>query len=218
MSAIRLQVTRPAGRVLVVGSEGCRATPLEMLRISGFTCGESDNPYTAILEISRQTGNYGALLLCLNSLYTEELAMIAAVKKRWPRLDIWLAQTENRQSTMTEAIQLGADGVLDHDGFHRTVTLPAAKDQPAGRPAQPSQPLPLRTKSPALPKSPSPGKSKKSIPAPNAEKVTTTDKIQETTHLVDQSYVDTSDGEPILTAAELRALLADAPPPDEPKP
>ena len=223
MSAIRLPVTRPAGRVLLVGSESCRATPLELLRKSGFACGESDSPYSAILELSRQVNHYGALLLCLNSIYKEELPMIAAVKRRWPNLDIWLAQTENRQSTLEEAIAFGADGVIDQDGFHRTANLPSRSPSTfADRSDSLAQNLAIRPASPLAesdnhrnktsPSTTKPTSQKTRRQSPDSGQNVKPAKLQGISQINDPPMGEAGNGEAILTADELRALLADPPP------
>jgi hypothetical protein len=210
MSAIRLPVTRPAGRVLLVGSESCRAGLLGMLGESGFSCGESENPYSGILELVKNAGNYSAVLLCLNSIFREELPLIAAVKKRWPNMDVWLAQTESRQSAMNEALNFGADGLFNEKGLHRIAPVAKSVEANVAKPA--------RTKAESSPKLPGaavaaksvvPVKSKRNssgnIPAKKSGK---TDNKQVVS--VDPAkYVDDSSGDPILTADELRALLTD---------
>jgi hypothetical protein len=62
---------------------------------------------------------YRAMILCLNSLYREELAFIASIKRRYPHIDIWLSQTDGRAAALAEALRLGADGLLSEDGPHR---------------------------------------------------------------------------------------------------
>src|SRR5207302_5412481 len=81
---VSLPVTRPAGRALLVGSDSCRPAPLRLLRQLGFHCEEAQDPYAAMAELARRPLAYWALVLSLNSLYREELPMIAAVKRRWP--------------------------------------------------------------------------------------------------------------------------------------
>src|SRR5436309_3068641 len=89
-AGVSLPVTRPAGRALLVGSDDCRPQPLELLRQLGFQCAEREDPYRAMAELAAQPRSYGAIVLSLNGLYREELQLIAAVKRRWPHVEVWL--------------------------------------------------------------------------------------------------------------------------------
>lgn len=71
-------------------------------------------------ELCRRPLAYRAIILSLASLYREELALIAAVKRRWPHIDVWLTQTDGRHAALADAMRLGADGLLGEDGLHRT--------------------------------------------------------------------------------------------------
>ena len=62
---------------------------------------------------------YRAMILCLNSLYREELSFIASIKHRYPHIEIWLSQTDGRAAALAEALRLGADGLMSEDGPHR---------------------------------------------------------------------------------------------------
>ena len=180
-----MPVTRPTGRALIVGSPACRAAPLNTLQRLGFTCAELDNPYSAMAEICRRPMVYRALILSLASLYREELALIQSVKRRWPHLEIWLTQTDGRQAALADAMRLGADGLVSDDGLHRTGVTGGMVDT-VSPPLQPHPP-------PAAPIAPLP-------------------RIQPVTPTPDPSQ-DNEPGpsEPILTADELRALLAEQP-------
>jgi hypothetical protein len=184
-----MPVTRPTGRALLIGSPSCRTAPLNTLQRLGFTCAEVDEPYSAMAELCRRPLVYRAIILSLTSLYREELPLIAAVKRRWPHVDIWLTQTDGRHAALADAMRLGADGLLSEDGLHRTAIAGA----PAGggdyaRSAETFTPLS------AIPP----------IDAPAAE----------------TPEPDINANEPILTADELRALLAEPPmslPSEEPE-
>jgi hypothetical protein len=83
-------------------------------------------------ELARRPMVYRALVLSLNSLFREELAMIPAVKHRFPQVEIWLCHTDGRQATMAEAMRLGADGLVGEDTLLRTATgVPAAGNDEA---------------------------------------------------------------------------------------
>lgn len=181
MSGVSLSVTRPIGRALVVASPTSRQALVTTIARQGFECGECDDPYTAMLELSRRRLAYGALVLSLTSLYREELSLIATVKRRLPHLEIWLAHTDGRQAALAEAMRLGADGLMDDDGLHRMAASPPA--------AQTNyQPMPTST-----PAAEAPAEPVEAAPEESA------------------AESDPSIGEPVLTAEELRALLQDQP-------
>ena len=169
-----MPVTRPTGRALIIGSPSCRSAPLNTLQRLGFTCAEVDEPYAAMTELCRRPLVYRAIILSLASLYREEMALIQAVKRRWPHVDIWLTQTDGRHAALADAMRLGADGLLSEDGLHRTaISGETAYNRPDGVPALSAIP-----------------------PVDNA---------------AEPPDVDIPTIEPILTADELRALLAEPP-------
>jgi hypothetical protein len=85
--------------------------------------------------LSAQPLAYSSIVLSLNTLFRDELQLIAAVKRRFAHVEIWLARFEGRQTVVDEAMKLGADGFLDSDGLHRIAAVapagPAADKQPA---------------------------------------------------------------------------------------
>ncbi len=185
MSGVSLPVNRIAGRALIVGTASSRTQPLGVLQRLGFTCAEVDEPYHAMLELARRPMVYRAIILSLPSLYKEELQIIAAAKRRFPHVEIWLTHIEGRQASLAEAMRLGADGLLADDGLHRTAagafpveTVPGGFREPVTLPAA----APLAA---ALDGA-----------SPDANE-----------HDEDDANV----GEPVLTADELRALLQEQP-------
>jgi hypothetical protein len=134
MSAVSLPVTRPIGRALIVGSASSRAEPATVLQRLGYTCVESDDPYTAMLEICRRPLVYRAIILSLTGLYKEELAIVQTIKQRFPHVEVWLTQTDGRQGSLAEAMRMGADGLLSVDGLHRIAMTapvePPVRSQP----------------------------------------------------------------------------------------
>jgi hypothetical protein len=119
MSGLSLPVQRPTGRALLVAGAGNRARPLEILRELGFESTEVDDPYAAMTELCRRPLVYRAVILSLASLYREELAIVPAIKSRFPHVELWLAHTDGRQAALADSMRLGADGLLSDDGLHR---------------------------------------------------------------------------------------------------
>lgn len=133
MSGISLPVSRPVGRALIVGNPAFRAGPLESLQQIGFQCAELDDPYAAMAELCQRPLVYRALILSLNSLFREELGMVAAVKSHFPHIDIWLSDTDGRQAALAESLRLGADGLVAEDGLHRIAVNGGQVDIPVRR-------------------------------------------------------------------------------------
>jgi hypothetical protein len=178
MSGVSLPVNRPTGRAIVVGSASCRAGAVQTLRQIGFQAVESDDPYSAAAELSRRSMTYRALVLCLNSLYREELSFISSIKHRYPHIDVWLSQTDGRASALAEASRMGADGLLCDDGFQRFAVAP-------------EKPVPTENVAPAPTPAPAMKPQQPPMEAPKHVKV----------------FAEVPIGDPVLTADELRALL-----------
>jgi hypothetical protein len=155
----------------------------------GFQGDAVNDPYAAMAEICANPGAFHAVVLSLQSLYREELALIATIKRRFAHLEIWLAHTDGRQAALAEAMRLGADGLLAEDGLHRlaTATAPPALEPPPAKVigfvghASPGPPL-------------------QSEPA---------EADAEPHHT--ETFEEGAVGEPVLTADELRALLQEQP-------
>lgn len=187
MSPVSLPVTRPIGRALLVGNPASRGQPSAALEAMGYGIGEADDPYAAMAELCRRPMVYRAVILSLASLYAEELVAVRAIKRRFPQMDVWLAQTDGRQSAMAEAIRLGADGLLAEDGLHRIGLPPAA--EPMARPVSGIANLAGET-----------------FAQPTAE-AGESERASRDYDADDELPV----GEPVLTADELRALLQEQP-------
>jgi DNA-binding NarL/FixJ family response regulator len=127
MSAVSLPVSRPAGQAMVIAGASSRQQPVQALERLGYSCAEADDPYSAMIEICRKPLAYRAVILGLNSLFREELAIVAAIKQRFGHIEVWLTQTDGRQSSLAEAMRLGADGLLGEDGLHRVAVMPAVE-------------------------------------------------------------------------------------------
>jgi hypothetical protein len=175
MAGVSFPVTRPIGRALVVGTASTRAQPLAQMQALGYTCAEIDDPYAAAAEVFRRPLVYRAVILSLTSMYREELALIASLKRRLPHVDIWLTHTEGRHAAMAEAIRIGADGLLAEDGALHRLGMPHPQ-QPTG------QPLTDDVRSGEF--------------EPVAQQ-----------HVVNPVESEIPNGEPVLSADELRALL-----------
>ena len=142
VSGVSLPVTRPMGRGLLVGSPSARTQPASILGRLGGTFLEMDDPYSAMAELAAQPQNYASLILSLTSLFGPELEMIAAVKRHYPQIEIWLARSEGMNSVVDEAMRLGADGILNEDGPHR-LSAPPMQAAPAPQNIQPAAPAPI---------------------------------------------------------------------------
>jgi len=182
MSGVSLPVTRPTGRAIIVGQPACRSAPLAVLQRMGFACTEVDDPYEAMVHLCRRPLFYSTVILSLNSFFREELAMIASLKSRFSHIEVWLTDTDGRQAALAEAMRLGADGLVAQDGLHRMgSTTTALPPAPAQSPPSPIAPSP-----------PSPVK-------------------DDGDEQADSSAPSERVADPLLTAEELRALLAESP-------
>jgi len=130
MSQTSNSPTRPAGRTLLVCSATSRTEVRDALANLGYGCAEADHPYAAMVELCKRPLVYHAIVLSLSSLYREELAIIPAVKRRFPQVEVWLAHTDGRQAALAEAMRLGANGLLDADGLHRIDSAASAGEIP----------------------------------------------------------------------------------------
>ena len=198
MSGVSLPVTRPSGRALVVAGAGGRAEALATLQRIGYGCGEADDPYAAMAELSRRPLVYRAVILSLASLHREELAVIATLKRRLPHVEIWLTHTDGRQSALAEAMRLGADGLLSAEGLHR-IAVPAA-----GVMAYP--PTPVADEPPALAPATVAAPPRVESPVRNAAPSPSSNPVAE----APEEEANTI-GEPVLSPEELRALLQEQP-------
>jgi hypothetical protein len=133
-------------------------------------------------ELCRRPLVYRAIILSLASLYREEMALIQSVKRRWPHVDIWLTQTDGRHAALADAMRLGADGLLSEDGLHRTALTGGTTDTV------------YRNSDAFSVASPAPVSA---VPPVDPDP--------------DSQDEEMAGNEPILTADELRALLAEQP-------
>jgi hypothetical protein len=186
MSAISIPVSRPSGRVIVVANPSLQHPPAAVMEQLGFECQPVTDPYAALAEVCANPSIFHAMVLSLQSLYREELSVIATIKRRFTHLEIWLMHTDGRQAALAEAMRLGADGLLAEDGLHRLATPAPLMDQPL-----PSKVIGFV------------GHSSQSLPAEQTDQ-------QTDAHQTD-TFEEGTVGEPVLTADELRALLQEQP-------
>jgi hypothetical protein len=190
MTGVSFPVTRPVGRALVVGNAACRADVLRLLEPQGYSCTDAEEPYAAMRLLCRERLSIQALILCLGSLYREELGLISTVKSRFGHVEIWLAQTDGRMAALAEGVRLGADGLLAEDGsLHRMaapgVTAPSSSSSLSAS-ARYASGTEISGDNTARNESPTTDPSGGAPP-------------------------DLTTGEPVLSADELRALLQDQP-------
>ncbi len=177
---------------MIIGNPDCRAAPRATLGGIGYQCAEVDDPYAAMAEICRRPLVYRALIISLNSLFREELALVETIKRRFPHIEIWLTDTDGRQAALAEALSLGADGLIAEDGLHRIGGPQPAR--PAMTPVAPPPPPAPEVSEPI-----------------DAEPEPTPPPAPEASASEDMTLPTDSAGEPVLTAEELRALLQDEP-------
>lgn len=130
-------MSTPNGRVLVVGSPACRAHARTALARLPFEFAAVDDPYAAAMELARRPLAYRAVVLCLNSVFREELGLITLIKQQMRHMDVYLSQTDGRQAAIVDATRRGADGILGDDGLHR-FDGPTARDAARMQPIEPS--------------------------------------------------------------------------------
>jgi hypothetical protein len=214
MSGVSLPVTRPLGRALVVGAASARPESVKTLAQLGYDCAEADDPYAAFADLCNHRLAYHAVIISIASLYREELAVISAIKRVLPHIDVWLTQTDGRQAALAEGIRLGADGLLAEDGLHRI-----------GQPAQ-SAPA-MRVVEADTHADEAPQSSSQRIASSFAYRGADSGDISSANDAIgdsapqdnslddialgDISLGDISLGEPVLSSDELRALLQDQP-------
>ena len=176
-------IPKTAGHALIVGNDGCRSQPREVLQSIGYETDERSDPYAALLELCARPLVYRALVLSLQSLYRDELPIITTVRQRFPHVSVWLANTDGRHAALVDAMKLGAEALVSTSGVH---SLGDAQDQP-----QPSRPMTFR-------------------PVPNDETPAEPEiDVVPTPGRNGTASAATRNSEPVLTADELHALLGE---------
>jgi hypothetical protein len=167
--------------MLIIANPAIQGQPMQTLQQLGLECHAVCDPYSAMTELLAAKANFRGVVVSLQSLYREEIAMVRTLKRRLPHLEVWLAHTDNRQAALAEAMRFGADGLLGDEGLHRIAAPTMVESE---------TPVPFAGAPIQLPQ-----------PAPESEAAS---------HEELQSD-DPSVGEPVLTADELRALLQEQP-------
>jgi DNA-binding NarL/FixJ family response regulator len=180
--------------MLIIANPAMQTQPLHILQRLGFEAIGVADPYTAMAELLSAKEEYRGCVLSLQSVYREEISMIGALKRRLPELEIWLSHTDGRQSTLAEAMRLGADGLLGEEGLHRIAMSQVSQEIDAPHAASNMQ---------------------LNVPPPQAEPIhlpqspLTYGNEDENSDRADED--DLPVNEPVLTADELRALLQEQP-------
>jgi hypothetical protein len=188
---------------LIVANPAGRADVLSAMQRLGYGATELDDPYAAMAELCQRPLAYRAVVLSLAGLYREELNLMPAIKRRFPHIEIWLSHTDGRQGALADAMRLGADGLLAEDGLHRLAISGGSLTAPNAINAGPG------------PAAGSTFASTTEITAVEGEDAPPRAPIEvEGNSSHDHEPMN---GEPVLTADELRALLHEQSPmpPDE---
>ncbi|HEX8912934.1 MAG TPA: hypothetical protein VF796_11280 [Humisphaera sp.] len=226
MSGTSPSAPRSPARALVVGNPALRGSVVAALQAQSVTADEADDPYLAMAELCEHPRAYKAVVLSLQSLYREELAIIPSIKRAHRHVEIWLADIDGRSAALAEAMRLGADGLLGEDGLHRlgdSSAEPVTADAPAatakhdvrhdGRaPADPvSSPVvraaPLAA--PAAGATDEPPAVVAAAPRRSVERTERLPAVERAREPDPPQDAHPPHGEPVLSADELRALLSD---------
>jgi hypothetical protein len=111
-------------RVAVVASGEVLARVLGQLHGMGAGCIALEDPYRAAADIGRRHDRYDAIVLALPCMYTEELPVIASLRKFAPRARIILAAAEQHVSMLAAAVRFGATAVLTAHGLEILASHP----------------------------------------------------------------------------------------------
>lgn len=103
----------------------------------GFDVDSFGDPYAAMVEICQRPLVFRAVVLSMQSVYPQELSILAALARRFPHLELVLCDVQGRPAATQQALRLGATGLLEGDTI-RTPNQPPAK--PPQRPDE-AQPL-----------------------------------------------------------------------------
>lgn len=214
MAKVSKPFARPSGRALIVGGGAGRDQPAAMLQKIGYGCVEADDPYSAMAELCHRPMAYQAVVLSLRSLYREELEVVAAIKRRFPHIEVWLSDTDGRSAALAEAVRIGADGLLGADGLHPMA--PSAEKTLPTRSASVADNGPIAGPAPVVDESAQrerrwPQAPERPVAQPGP--VDAAPHVDERFDLNESEDEDGMAGGAVLTAEELRALLQEQPSP-----
>ena len=218
-------------QALVIAAESAQPQLRQLLHKLDFTCETFEDPYTAMLELLGRPMVFRAVVISLQGLYREELAMVRTLRTRMPRLDVFLTHIEGRESSLAEAMKLGATGIIAHDGLHRLVdieqinaadsTLPSASSASFAQPKSAvTRDVGLRPSAKPAPSAPVPAAARlnddydlpretfvSKKPAPAVAASLNDESARPEPAMALAGLADSP--EPVLSADEIRALLAD---------
>ena len=120
-----------AGRAVVVCGDEVRPQTLAALSALGYDAKSAADPFDAAARLAADEAT-AALVLSFAAMHPEELALIAAVKRRRPMVDVVVCDVDGRGASFAEAVRLGADALLADGQLHR-ITPPRPADPPIYR-------------------------------------------------------------------------------------
>ena len=170
-----------AGHALVACGEAASPALSAELETLGFRVTIAADPYQLLLELLDRPLVYDAVVLSLPAVYRDELTVIATIRARVPHIEILVAHSDGRHAMLAEAMRLGATGLLGEEGIHRLMQVNANFTPASVRPD-------LAARNETAPAASSPSEEEEEIAPSPAD-----------------------DDAPLLTADELRALLAEQP-------
>jgi hypothetical protein len=109
----------PNGRALVIADASAAEALQSALGLVGYEPEFMDDPYQAMSELAQRPLAFRALVMSLAALHPHELAMIEVVKRRYPQVEVFVADAAGRSASLSEAVRLGADAVLEEQRLRR---------------------------------------------------------------------------------------------------
>lgn len=194
------------GLSLLLSSPELAAGPRDQLESMGITVVSMDDPYAALNELLDRPLMFRAMVVSLQGLMPSELAMIGTARRCLPHLDVWLTHTDGRPAALAAAMRYGAAGFLTDDGLMRVSDGSGTSYSPDLAP-----PSPPATRSAITPARAAANRGDADDErSPSSELSGDHDHEPPSSSYMEDMSED-EDGQPILSAEELRALLADPP-------
>lgn len=204
-------------RVGVVGAGDLLTQTISQLHRLGAQCVILEDPYHAVAELARTADStYGALVLILPCIYPGELACIPIFRNLAPHTRILIAAADQHLSSLASALRLGASGVVTDLGVELLGPTSHSLPTAAGSPLATTAPAVVSSATPAMAVA-GPAVTDEEPTAPSSETATETeaeaqvDESEEDLEFDDEVEGDLpqDNGDPLLTADELHALLHD---------